>query len=291
MSDRDEKMSQRVILTSMLPVVLHHEWVLLFNQSFNREISTPLHNLVFFLYGSSRLVMSMTGLYMQPGRAVAALLNIYQVMKKIIPVLACTILSMTSSVYAQQVRTETIAIQANGLKGSYPALSNEYAVTPDVLTQAVSEQLKKTLGKSASSKKCYYFQGVTWTGVTAERSDVYYTVTGSKNVSKLTVAISKGYDNFINPSADIAVLEGLKQFLTQDVNIAIRLLTLRDAIKKQEAAVAAAEKEHQSAIKESNKLKTKLDENEKAQEKAKAGLDENNALLEKLRQELKGLGN
>ncbi len=211
-------------------------------------------------------------------------------MKKKLCLLLIAPFCFASAMQAQQVKNDVATIHANGVKGSYPALAAEYPYPTKVVWQAVSDRMKKAVGKGSQSKGCYYFPGVSWPAVAAEKIDVYYTVTSGKNTAKVAILVSKGYDNFVNPAADAGVLQGLTQFLNQEVTMGIKLLSLQGEIDKQEDLLKDADKKHKSNVQDGEKLKTKVEENTKEQSKSQANLDEQSARLEKLKQELKTLG-
>lgn len=161
----------------------------------------------------------------------------------------------------------------NGFVGSYNIPSK------DLSTIADAYFAKNIKGKKKKNKGFSVFQGVNWPAVPLEIGDVYYSVSGKKNESSLSVMVSKGYDNFITSASDAEIAAAVQRFFT-DFNKDIEAFYLAHKIEAQKELIVKLEKEHQDGLKVEEKLKKDIVSIEKDIEKNKAAYNAKAAEVE-----------
>lgn len=192
-----------------------------------------------------------------------------------------------NTLFAQNAREEQVAynkVQSN-------AFVAEYNLPKEVIQQTLNNYFSgSSFGKKSSSKGYSIYKQSTWEEISMDKLDIYVTVSGKKNNSKVTMLVSKGYDNFINSSNDATTSENVKRFLNNLKSQAAVVQQSND-IEAQKKLIEQAEKQQKSNESNYKKLVEKKKDVEQDIADAQKKLDLQTTDLQKLKDALNALEN
>jgi hypothetical protein len=190
-------------------------------------------------------------------------------MKKIITTISCLLLS-AGFLMAQQLTVGAASIA----KVERPAVIASYNMPAEIVKDALADKLKRSSISKGSKVKGGFraYRGVNIPEISDDKIDVYTRVTGKKNTSTLSFAVSRGYDNFVSPENDAETMEKMKTYVAGMVNN-VNIAKIKTDIASQAKVLNKAEKAESTAVKkgkslesEMKSLESKLEANKKAQE-------------------------
>lgn len=220
-------------------------------------------------------------------------------MKKMIFTILSLVLS-TGMVLAQDMTVGTASIS----KVDRTCVVANYTMPSDIVGDALSDKLKKSKISKGSKVKGGFrvYKGVGIPEISDDKVDVYTKISGKKDNSTLYFAVSRGYDNFVTPENDPAMMKKIQAYVKSmmaNVNIA----KIKTDIAAQAKVVNKAEKVEKSTIKtgeglvsDMKSLESKIASNKKDQEankkeqaEATKNLQKEQALLEELKTKLENM--
>ncbi len=186
-------------------------------------------------------------------------------------VLLITVLFFTSFVFSQKIKEETVSL----LKDKRQCVVAEYEIPSKVMEKVVEDYFSKEGLKKTSSKSGFkIYEKATFSKVSNEILDYYIKVDGNKKKSKVTVVVSKGYENFIKP-AEGEIYSNFNDVFKTFQEIGYKSW-VEDQMKDQQKIIQKAEKKYNKLIKEGKSLvkdkegiENKIQRNLKDQEGAK----------------------
>lgn len=200
--------------------------------------------------------------------------------------LGAALVFITPNLFAQNVKEAAVSFQKQNVNG----FSADYNIGKSDLEKVAAEYFAKNINvKRGKAKPFYVFRGGNWTAVPSlSQGDVYYSVSGSKSNSTLTVLVSKGYDNYVSRSTDPNISTEVANFFSS-FQQEIDKYTLKQRIAEQETLIKKLEKEQASYTKEDKKLKDKIKSIEKDIENNNKKNEKQLAEIEKQKQTLADL--
>ena len=180
-------------------------------------------------------------------------------MKKIL--LSAVIFFMATTAFAQ-ARTAT----AEYNKTMQPAIEIEIPFEEKTVMKSLIEKMEKKGYKGKESKDYMVFKGVTMSELGAGSYDLYFK-TGrksrkEKDISILTMLLSKGNDTFINETDEAALYSNAKSFLNNHIDNATAY-DLELQIKEQTDATEKADKKYSNLVEDGHDLVKKKEKIEK----------------------------
>lgn len=174
-----------------------------------------------------------------------------------------------------------------------PAISGEYLFSANVVEAAVLNDMKaRGFGKGDSYKGFQRYTDIVFTLLSPEKIDFYFKVTGKSKkeseISTLTVAVSKGPENFISSTEDAALIDALKQYMA-GLNNKFVIQKLQFEIDDQTKVVEKAEKKLNNLKDEGDSLKKRLKDTQDAIARNLAEQDAQKAQAEAERKALDAL--
>lgn len=190
------------------------------------------------------------------------------------------------SVYAQDISETNISF----MDGKQNAIEAKYNFSEDIMETVVKNVLEKKSLKKTSSKKGYsVYEGVIFSDITSDKIDFYIKVDGNKTATKVTILISKGYNNFISESSDPSSFKNIKN-LCKEFNVNAIEEHLNREIAKQEEVIKDAEKKYNKSVdkgkdlvKDKEDIIKKIGENAEEQKTLKANIETQKKTLETLK--------
>ena len=184
-------------------------------------------------------------------------------MKKYIFLISIIITTLTT--FAQEVKESTTVVNNT----NQPCISADYALSGEIIEGAFIKKMADAkiskASKAANGFKLY--KGVTVSEITKETIDLYFKVEDKKTSAILTLALSKGYDNFLKKETDSVSIENAKIYLTKFVNDATAFL-LAKQMNEQAAVVKSLEKkfkgqskDEEGYTKDKSKIESKINSN------------------------------
>lgn len=190
-------------------------------------------------------------------------------MKRIL-VICCFVLPF--SILAQSRPTE-VEYQ----KQLRPAIVNDIPFPQSTIEDAIKDHFTKMGYKASSSKGFIIFKGVGMKDWGAGGYDLYFMADKKsrkeKDLSTVTMMISKGFDEFVSNSSDAALFGKAQSYLDSLRNtIAVydleqQIIAQENEVKKAVKKAADLEDEAKELEKKKRKLEDEIAENKKAQEK------------------------
>jgi hypothetical protein len=173
------------------------------------------------------------------------------------------------------------------------AIVNEIPFTEKTISMAIADTLEKLGFKGKSSKGYMIYQGVKIAALGNEAYDLYFSIDRKsrkeKDVSSVTLLISKGIDNFITDATDQQLMQKAISYMN-DLKLLAAAYELEQEIRDQDIVLAKTEKKAVSLVADMDDLekkKKKLDEqiadNKKAQAAQQAELLKQKQILDNLR--------
>lgn len=207
-------------------------------------------------------------------------------MKKIF--LLISLVAFFESVQAQ-ARIQKVEYQ----KAEREAILHELPFPQDVVTKAIQDTLEKMGYKGKESKGYMVYKGVKLSALGGEAYDLYFSVDRKsrkeKDVSQVTMLISKGFDEFITEKSHPAVLGNAQDYLN-NIRSTVAAFDLRQQITEQEETVKKVEKKIAGLVedaedlqKKKKKLEKEIEGNIKDQADEQKELEKQRQILETLR--------
>ena len=180
-------------------------------------------------------------------------------MKKIISLVVMVV--VYTSIHAQSY-TGT----ADYKKMSRQAIFNEVPFTDKVTEAAIKDSLEKLGYKPKESKGFMVYKGVNLASLAKEPLDIYIAVERKsrkeKEVSVITMLLSRGEDNFITQGADAGIIDNARSFLNGFTNY-IDTYYLEQQISEMEETRIAYEKKTAGLASDAEDLQKKKKKIEK----------------------------
>jgi len=169
-----------------------------------------------------------------------------------------------------------------------PAIIGEFNFPSAVTESVLLEDMKyRGFGKGDESKGFHKYAGILFPYISTEKIDFYFKVNDKsnkeKNVSIVSVIVSKGYDNFVSGATDPAIMDSTKAYLS-GLMFKFEQKKLEFDIEEQRDVVAKAEKKYQNLVGDGESLITRLKSIEESIAKNQQEQDAQKALLEKEKQ-------
>jgi hypothetical protein len=177
-------------------------------------------------------------------------------------------------------------------KASRQAVLGELSYPDNEIVSALQDTMARLGFKPKSSKGFMLFKAATLSAFGNEAFDIYFSVDRKsrkeKEISVITMMLSRGGDNFITQGTDAGVIENAKIFLNGFIN-SMYSYDLEQQISAQQDVTDKAEKKARNLAEDADdlqkkfkKLEKEIDENAKDQVQQKGE-------VEKQRQELDNL--
>jgi hypothetical protein len=203
-------------------------------------------------------------------------------MKKIL--LSAVIFFIATTAFAQ-ARTAT----AEYNKTMQPAIEIEIPFEEKTVMKSLVEKMEKKGYKGKESKDYMVFKGVTMSELGAGSYDLYFKADRKsrkeKDISILTMLLSKGNDTFISETDEATLFSNAKTFLNSHIDNAMAY-DLELQIKEQTAATEKADKKYsnlvddgQDLVKKKEKVEKEIVENTKKQADQKAEAEKQRQIL------------
>ncbi len=191
-------------------------------------------------------------------------------------VLFLSVLFVSTVVFSQKIKEETVSL----LKDKRPCLVAEYDIPAEVMENVVEDYLSKEGLKKPSSKSGYkLYEKAIFSKISNDAMDYYIKVDGNKEKSKVTVVISKGYENFITISEG-GIYSNFKDVLKKIQDVGYKAW-VDEKIKEQQKVIDKAQKKYdklvedgKDLVKEKENIENKIQRNKSDQEGAKNQLEE-----------------
>lgn len=184
-------------------------------------------------------------------------------MKKYIFLISILVSSLTT--FAQEVKESTTVVNST----NQPCISAEYALSGEIIEGAFIKKMADAKISKASKATDGFklYKGVTVSEITKETIDLYYKVEDKKTSAILTLAFSKGYDNFFKKETDAVSIENAKIYLTKFVNDATAFLLAKQmneqaaVVKSLEKKLKGQSKDEEGYTKDKSKIESKINSN------------------------------
>lgn len=182
-------------------------------------------------------------------------------------------------------------------KISRPALVNDIPFPANTIEDAIKDYFAKKGYKASSTKGFTVYKGVSLNELGAGSYDIYFMVDKKsrkeKELSTVTVMISKGFDEFVSNNSDALVfgkaqtyLDSLRNMIAVydlEVQISVQELEIKKAAKKS----SDLEDEGKELEKKKKRLEDDIADNIKEQEKQVKDLENQKQILEVLKNKRK----
>jgi len=184
-------------------------------------------------------------------------------MKKYIFLISILVSSLTT--FAQEVKESTTVVNST----NQPCILAEYALSGEIIEGAFIKKMADAKISKASKGTDGFklYKGVTISEITKETIDLYYKVEDKKTSAILTLALSKGYDNFFKKETDAVSIENVKIYLTKFVNDATAFLLAKQineqvaVVKNLEKKLKGQSKDEEGYTKDKSKIESKINSN------------------------------
>jgi len=207
-------------------------------------------------------------------------------MKKIVVLVLLFVLNLHANA---QSRTSTVEYQ----KTDREAIVNEVPFSEDMITRAIQDTLEKLGYKGKESKGFIVYKGVKMPALGSEAYDLYFSVDKKskreKDISKVTLMISKGFDIFVTEKSDPGLVRNAKTYLDSLRNT-VAIYDKGQQISEQEEVVKKAEKkienlaeDAQDLQKKKKKLEKEIEDNIKEQADQQKELEKQRQVLSTLK--------
>lgn len=183
-------------------------------------------------------------------------------------------------------------------KAKQPAILCEFPYPADMVENTISDDLKqKGFGKGKSSKSFQLYQAINFNDISGDKIDLYVKVEKKsrkeKDISTVTVLVSKGYDNFISGATDASIMQnamayinGLKPKL-EKTNLELQIAEQEDLVKKEEKKYKNLQNDADDLQKEKKKIEDNIEDNKKALEKQRDEVEKQKLVLESIKAQRK----
>jgi hypothetical protein len=184
-------------------------------------------------------------------------------MKKYIFILSILISALNS--FAQDIKESTFLIN----NANQPCITANYALSGEIIEGAfIKKMTDAQFNKSSKASNGFkVYKKVIISEITKETIDLYYKVEDKKTSAILTLALSKGYDNFFKKETDSISIENTKIYLTKFLNDATAFLLLKQlntqtaVFKNLEKKLKNQSKDEENFTKDKSKIESKINLN------------------------------
>lgn len=202
-------------------------------------------------------------------------------------------------IFSLAIRAQSVEGTAEYNKAQQPAVICEFPYPPALVETVLGDDLKqKGFGKGKSSKGYQLYQAINFNEISSEKIDLYVQVEKKsrkeKEISTITVLVSKGYDNFIGKSADAAIVQNLINYVNglkpklEKSSLEIQIAEQEDLVRKEEKKFNTLVDDGESLVKKKKKLEDDIEDNKKEQEKQRTELEKQRVILETIKAQRKG---
>ena len=192
---------------------------------------------------------------------------------------------------------QTHTVMVDYQKVSREALTNEIYFAEKTVSNAIEESMDKIGAKGKSSKGYTVYKGVKLPELGSDSYDLYFSVDRKskkeKEISAVTLMISKGDDNFITASSDAGLMAKAKAYLDNLWDM-VAVYDLEQQISLQEDLVKKNEKKANNFIedaadleKKKKKVEQDIVDNKKAQVSQQEEVENQKKILETLKSKRK----
>lgn len=174
-------------------------------------------------------------------------------MKQLKRILLTAIPLVCSMLMYAQARDASVTIDKENRHAVMIAIDQPVKITSDALLQ----RLERAGLKEKAKKGIIQYKGVTFSEIGPDKVDIYTKVEpGANNSSIVYMAVSRGYDNFTNSTADSTITENVKTFLQSFVKDA-NDHSANIKIGNQLTDISKDEKDYQALLDEQKNLQKK----------------------------------
>jgi hypothetical protein len=188
-----------------------------------------------------------------------------------------------------QTHTATVDYQ----KVSREALVNEVNYSDNTVSGAIEENMRKNGVKGKSSKGFIVYKGIAIPELGSGSYDLYFSVDRKskkeKEISSITMMISKGEDNFITSASDPEIMSKAKTYLDNlwDMisvyDLEQQIGAQEDLVKKNEKKLKNLAEDGTDLEKKRKKIEEEIKDNVTAQTSQQEELDNQRKILETLK--------
>lgn len=207
-------------------------------------------------------------------------------MKKIIFTLAVILFFNTSFSQARYVFIDF-------KDGQKPAVVNEFSYPENTVSKAIRDKMEKSGYKGKDSKGFTMYKNVSLPELGGGTYDVYFKVDRKskkeKDMSAVTMLVSRGNENYITEADDAQTISNAKSFLDNLIPN-VQAFDLEQQIKAQEDAVKKAEKKYKSLLddaddlqKRKRKIEQQIEDNIKDQKNQQSEIEKQRQIFETLK--------
>ncbi|MBQ3689085.1 MAG: hypothetical protein II937_04375 [Bacteroidales bacterium] len=202
-------------------------------------------------------------------------------MKKFFLALVCAL--TFSGLANAQIATENV-VQFDKTS-TRPGFSATFSNDVKDVTTAVRNRMAKEAPKKkavSAGKNLTKYEAVSSNNICLQTCDVYFLIEGNSKSAKVTLFVSKGYENFVSSSNDQETADLAKTFVSSLAKD-IETVTLANQIDAQAKIVSKAENEYKKSVSNKEKLQKELQKAEDNVKNSDAERQKQKALLEELR--------
>jgi len=173
------------------------------------------------------------------------------------------------------------------------AIVNELPFPESVTGKAIQDTLEKLGYKGKDSKGFTVYKGVKLPALGNDTYDLYFSVDRKskkeKELSVVTMMISKGFDEFITEKTDGDIMRNAKTFLDNlrntvaSYDLSQQVLEQEDVLKKNEKKSAGLISDAEDLQKKKKKLESEIEQNIKDQENQQKELEKQKQILHTLK--------
>jgi hypothetical protein len=179
------------------------------------------------------------------------------------------------------------------LKIVRPCVMNTYNFSQDLLDETIKKKFAEAKVDNPDKSKGYkIYRGVSFPAFGSEKLDIYIKTDGKKETSICYIAVSKGYDNFLNPTTDSATMAMVAAWMNE-LNAGASKVELTHKVEESTDMTNKAEKKYKQSVddgddyqKQLEKLKNKIEENKNEQARIKKEMEDEQAKLKALKEKL-----
>ena len=174
-----------------------------------------------------------------------------------------------------------------------PAIVNDLPYPEKTVDGALADKLGKLGYKGKESKGFTMYKNVSMSDLGPGNYDLYFAMDKKskkeKDVTTVTMLISKGNDNFVSDSSDSQIIANGKQFLENLVtgvaayDLELQIQTQADIVKKEEKRLKSYGDQGDDMQKRKKKLEQQIEQNQKDQDAEVRELQKQKDLYETLK--------
>jgi len=204
-------------------------------------------------------------------------------------ILVCTALLVLSLTGIAQSSVTTVEHQ----KVTREAIMNDIPFSENVIAEAIKDTLQKLGYKGKDSKGFTVYRDVKLPALGSDAYDLYFSVDKKskkeKEVSRVTMMVSKGADNFITEKTDPGLVHNAKTFLNHlhhtvaSYHHSQKLAEQEEVVSKIEKKIITLGEEADDLQKKKKKLEKEIEDNSKEQADQQKELEKQRQVLSTLK--------